>query len=73
MHLFTDKEAYLRDYQADWLPWLGELKAGWTKHDDVDLLPTLQAWWEPLLRDGADAAGGRRHRRACCAPATSRC
>ncbi len=49
MHMFTDKEAHLREYQADWLPWIGELKAGWTKHAEVDLIPTLQAWWEPLL------------------------
>jgi len=49
MHLLTDKATHLREYQADWLPWIGELKAGWTKHDDVELLPALQAWWEPLL------------------------
>ena len=50
MHIFTDKAAAPRSaYQADWLPWIDELKAGWTDHDDVDLLPTLQAWWEPLL------------------------
>jgi UDP-MurNAc hydroxylase len=49
MHLLTDKAIHLSEYQADWLPWIGELKAGWTKHDDVDLLPALQAWWDPLL------------------------
>jgi UDP-MurNAc hydroxylase len=49
MHLLTDKATHLREYQADWLPWIGELKAGWSKHDDVDLLPALRAWWEPLL------------------------
>jgi UDP-MurNAc hydroxylase len=49
MHIFTDKATHLRQYQADWLAWIGELKAGWTKHDDVELIPTLQAWWEPLL------------------------
>jgi UDP-MurNAc hydroxylase len=46
---FTDKAASLVEYQADWLPWIGELKAGWTKHPDLDLVVTLQAWWQPLL------------------------
>ncbi|MGD9997230.1 MAG: Rieske 2Fe-2S domain-containing protein [Ilumatobacteraceae bacterium] len=46
--IFTDKAAYLREYQADYLPWLDELKAGWTARTP-DLLETLQRWWEPLL------------------------
>ncbi|MGE0139565.1 MAG: Rieske 2Fe-2S domain-containing protein [Ilumatobacteraceae bacterium] len=46
--IFTDKEEYLREYQADYLPWLDELKAGWTARTP-DLLETLQRWWEPLL------------------------
>jgi UDP-MurNAc hydroxylase len=46
--IFDDKEAYLRRYQADWMPWLDELKAGW-KPPSTDLLATLRAWWEPLL------------------------
>jgi UDP-MurNAc hydroxylase len=49
MSTFTDKAASLAEYQADWLPWIGELKAGWTKHPDLDLVTTLQAWWQPLL------------------------
>jgi UDP-MurNAc hydroxylase len=49
MGTFTEKDAHLREYQADWLPWIGELKAGWSKHADLDLVPELQAWWEPLL------------------------
>ena len=48
-HLRPTRRPTCASYQADWLPWIGELKAGWTKHDDVDLMPTLQAWWEPLL------------------------
>ena len=46
--IFTDKGAYLRRYQADWAPWLADLKAGWTA-PSTDLLPTLREWWEPLL------------------------
>lgn len=47
--IFTAKESYLRSYQADWLPWLDELKASWPQASS-DLLSTLKAWWEPLLR-----------------------
>ncbi len=47
--IFDDKATYLRQYQADWLPWLDELKAGWTP-PSTDLLTSLQDWWEPLLR-----------------------
>jgi UDP-MurNAc hydroxylase len=46
--IFTDKEAYLRRYQADWLPWLDDLKAHWHR-PTPDLLGMLKAWWEPLL------------------------
>ena len=49
MQIFTDKGEHLRRYQADWLGWIDTLKAGWKDHDPVDLLPALQAWWEPLL------------------------
>lgn len=46
--IFADKRAYLRRYQADWAPWMAELKATWTP-PTTDLLATLRAWWEPLL------------------------
>ena len=46
------------------------MKAGWNP-PSTDLIATLQEWWEPLLRDGADAAGRGRRRTACCVPATS--
>jgi UDP-MurNAc hydroxylase len=46
--IFTDKKAYLRTYQADWLEWLHEHKAGWHA-PTPDLFETLRAWWEPLL------------------------
>lgn len=47
--IFADKRAYLRRYQSDWSGWLADHKAGWQSATD-DLLPTLTAWWEPLLR-----------------------
>lgn len=47
--IFDDKEQYLRSYQADWQPWLAEQKAGWNP-PTTDLVATLKAWWEPLLR-----------------------
>ena len=47
--IFSDKETYLRRYQADWKPWLDDLKAGWNP-PSTDLLATLKGWWEPLLR-----------------------
>ncbi|MCB0997743.1 MAG: Rieske 2Fe-2S domain-containing protein [Acidimicrobiales bacterium] len=46
--IFEHKREYLEKYQADYLPWLDAMKAGWTAHSD-DLLGTVQAWWEPLL------------------------
>ena len=47
--IFSMKKWYLRKYKADWQPWLDELKAGWTP-PSTDLIATLKAWWEPLLR-----------------------
>ena len=47
--IFTHKDDHLRRYQADWSGWLDELRAGWRRHDEVDLLADLQAWWHPLL------------------------
>ncbi len=46
--IFSDKAAYLRRYQADWMPWLDEMKRNWAT-PTPNLLATLQAWWEPLL------------------------
>ena len=46
--IFDNKAAYLRDYQADWLPWLERMKAAWHAPTS-DLLGTLKAWWEPLM------------------------
>jgi UDP-MurNAc hydroxylase len=47
--IFEDKQRYLRRYQADWGPWLADLKASWNRPAS-DLLTTLKDWWEPLLR-----------------------
>ncbi len=46
--IFEHKDAYLRRYQADWMPWLDTLKANWHK-PTPHLLATVKAWWEPLL------------------------
>ncbi len=46
--IFTHKAEYLAEYQADYLPWLAAMKASWTTNR-TDLVPTLKAWWEPLL------------------------
>lgn len=48
--IFEDKEAYLRRYQADWRPWLQNIRASWTTTPPTDLLATLKDWWEPLLQ-----------------------
>jgi UDP-MurNAc hydroxylase len=46
--IFDDKRAYLRAYQADWKPWLDEVREVWAR-PATDLLPVLQDWWHPLL------------------------
>ena len=46
--IFSHKEEYLREYQADWLPWLERMKAAWLPASP-GLLATLKAWWEPLM------------------------
>ena len=46
--IFTDKRAYLTEYQADWLPWIDAQKATWHA-PTTDLFEVIKAWWEPLL------------------------
>jgi UDP-MurNAc hydroxylase len=46
--VFNEKLEYLRTYQADWLPWIQQLKTTWAEPTD-NLVETLAAWWEPLL------------------------
>ncbi len=46
--IFSEKQSYLDAYQADWLGWLDDMKAGWNP-PSTDMLQTLKSWWEPLL------------------------
>ena len=46
--IFEHKAEYLRQYQADWMPWLTEMHRSWSP-PSTDLLATLKEWWEPLL------------------------
>jgi UDP-MurNAc hydroxylase len=46
--IFTEKTAYLQQYQADWAQWLADEKASWAS-PDTDIIATLKLWWEPLL------------------------
>ena len=60
--VFTNKRSYLEQYQADWTPWLDELKATWNP-PSTDLLTTLREWWEPLLEMAPTLRrAGRRQR-----------
>lgn len=46
--IFGDKRRYLEQYQADYLPYLEDLKDSW--HQPApDLVGRLRAWWEPLM------------------------
>ena len=45
---FTDKEHYLRGYQASALPVIAAEKASWPRHE-VDVVTELTDWWMPLL------------------------
>ncbi|MGA0366333.1 MAG: Rieske 2Fe-2S domain-containing protein [Ilumatobacteraceae bacterium] len=46
--IFSDKESYLRKYQADNLDRLDQMKNDWAR-PSTDLIDTLRAWWEPLM------------------------
>ena len=46
--IFADKRSYLERYQADWTPWLDDMKANW-ETPSTDLVTALRSWWEPLL------------------------
>jgi len=50
--IFTEKEKYLRKYQADWSAWLRNEKESWSQNDSedkFDSISALQAWFEPLM------------------------
>jgi len=46
---FSDKLAYLREYQLDWQQWLNDEKSSWPAKTSA-FQPRLAAWWEPLLQ-----------------------
>ena len=46
--VFADKRAYLETYRADMAEYLAAERASWPRHE-VDVLPALAAWFEPLL------------------------
>lgn len=55
--IFTDKEAYLRRYQADWRGRIEVERASWAG-PRLDLVAELQAWFEPLLAEADLIAAG---------------
>jgi UDP-MurNAc hydroxylase len=48
MRPFTDKQHYLRSYQADWSGWLSRERAGWPS-EQTGLVAALNVWWESLF------------------------
>lgn len=46
---FTQKERYLRAYQARQRPQIEAEKAAWPRGEVDDLVGVLKAWWEPLI------------------------
>jgi UDP-MurNAc hydroxylase len=47
--IFSDKRAYLKEYQARRLPEIERRKASWSRGQLDDLVGELKRWWEPLL------------------------
>lgn len=47
--IFTDKRAYLTNYQDDWREWIEAERAAWSSTPVSDLVGTLAEWWGPLL------------------------
>ena len=66
---FADKRAYLDEYRRDWARWLAAERASWS-HGRRDLVAELAAWFEPLLRAGADHVG-RASRATSCSTSAS--
>jgi UDP-MurNAc hydroxylase len=46
--IFTEKRAYLESYKARKQPSIEAIKAGWPR-GQVEILPALKGWFEPLL------------------------
>ena len=55
--IFTDKQAYLRAYQARRMPEIEAEKRTWA-HPEVDVLGELQVWFKPLLEQAERMAAG---------------
>src|SRR6266511_3447321 len=47
--IFSDKRAYLKEYQARKLPEIERRKATWARGQVEDVVGALKGWWEPLL------------------------
>ncbi len=54
---FTDKEQYLREYQAGVVSIIAAEKAGWPRHE-VDVVAELTEWWMPLLTTADNTCAG---------------
>ena len=67
--IFDDKQSYLRRYQADWSPWLDDLKRSWNP-PSTDLLDTLAVVVGAAAAHGAHAV--RRGRRQLPVPGDGR-
>jgi UDP-MurNAc hydroxylase len=57
MRPFTDKRAYLQEYQRDWQPWLADEKESWS-HGYRDLVGELAEWFDPLLQRAPITSAG---------------
>lgn len=55
--IFTDKESYLKAYQARQRSAIEAERASWP-HGEVDVLPRLKEWFEPLMRQADVTAAG---------------
>src|SRR6266498_1195844 len=47
--IFSDKRAYLKEYQASKLPEIERRKATWARGQVEDVVGALKGWWERLL------------------------
>jgi UDP-MurNAc hydroxylase len=55
--IFENKEAYLRSYQNDWLPFIEDQKSKWAE-PTAGLTAELKSWWEPLLASAPNLRNG---------------
>jgi len=57
LRAFTDKRAYLAEYQQRAAPKIAAEKATWPDHE-VDIANELSEWWTPLLADASHTCAG---------------